>query len=53
MTATITIPKDTPEGIVLLRAMNASSYQSWKRSRAPGSFRPKNINQLVKINARR
>ncbi|MCY4402974.1 MAG: hypothetical protein OXD54_10390 [Candidatus Poribacteria bacterium] len=49
MTATITIPKDTPEGIVLLRAMNASSYQSWKRSRAPGSFRPKNINQLVKL----
>lgn len=49
LTGTITIPKDTPEGIVLLRAMSASSYQSWKRSRAPGSFSPKNINQLVKL----
>ena len=46
---TITIPKDTPDGIVLLRAMSASSYQGWKRSRSPGSFRPKNINQLVKL----
>ena len=49
LTGTITIPKDTPEGIVLLRAMSASSYQLWKRSRAPGSFSPKNINQLVKL----
>ncbi len=49
LTGTITIPKDTPDGIVLLRAMSASSYQGWKRSRAPGSFRPNNINQLVKL----
>ena len=49
LTAKIKIPKDTPDGIVLLRAMSASSYQSWKRSRAPGSSRPVNINQLVKL----
>ena len=47
--AKITIPKDTPDGIVLLRAMSASSYQSWKRSRSPGSSRATNINQLVKL----
>lgn len=49
LTAKITIPKDTPDGIVLLRAMSSSSYQSWKRSRSPGSARPVNINQLVRL----
>ena len=49
LTGTIKIPKDTPDGIVLLRAMNSSSYQLWKRSRAPGVSRPKNINQLIKL----
>lgn len=49
LTAKITIPGDTPDGIVLLRAMSSSSYQSWKRSRAPGTSRPTNINQLVKL----
>lgn len=49
LTGTIKIPKDTPDGIVLLRAMSSSSYQLWKRSRAPGVSRPKNINQLVKL----
>lgn len=49
LTAKIKIPKDTPDGIVLLRAMSSSSYQSWNRSRAPGASRPTNINQLVKL----
>lgn len=49
LTGKITIPKDTPDGIVLLRAMSSSSYQSWKRSRSPGSSRPTTINQLVKL----
>ena len=49
LTGTIKIPKDTPDGIVLLRAMSSSSYQSWKRSRAPGTSRSKNINQLIKL----
>lgn len=49
LTASITIPKDTPDGIVLLRAMSSSSYRFWQRSRAPGSFSPKNVNQLVKL----
>ena len=49
LTGSIIIPKDTPDGIVLLRVMSSSSYRSWQRSRAPGSFRPKNVNQLVKL----
>ena len=49
LTGSIKIPKDTPDGIVLLRAMSASSYRSWQRSRSPGSFSPKNVNQLVKL----
>ena len=49
LTAKIKIPKDTPDGIVLLRAMSSNSYRSWKRSRAPGSSRATNINQLVKL----
>ena len=49
LVGTIKIPKDTPDGIVLLRAMSSSSYQSWKRSRAPGSSRATNINQLVRL----
>ena len=48
-TGTITIPKDTPDGIVTLMALSSSSYASWQRSRAPLNFRPKNINQLVKL----
>ena len=49
LTAKIKIPKDTPDGIVLLRAMSSNSYRSWKRSRSPGSSRATNINQLVKL----
>ena len=49
LTGSITIPKDTPNGIVLLRSMSASSYQAWQSLRAPGVSRPKNINQLIKL----
>lgn len=49
LTGSIQIPKDTPDGIVLLRAMSSTSYRSWQRSRAPGSFSPKHVNQLVKL----
>ena len=49
LTASVQIPKDTPEGIVLLRAMSSSSYRSWQRARSPGSFSPKDVNQLVKL----
>ncbi len=49
LTGTITIPKDTPDGVISLRAMNSGSYQSRQRSRAPGVFSPRNINQLVKL----
>ena len=46
---TITIPNDAPDGLMTLLAMNATADRQWQRSRAPLNFRPKNINQLVKI----
>lgn len=46
---TITIPNDAPDGLITLLAMNATTDRQWQRSRAPLNFRPKNINQLVKI----
>ena len=48
-TATITIPNDTPDGLVLLIASNAGFYESWQRSRAPFNFRYADINQLVEL----
>ncbi len=45
----IKIPKDTPDGIIMLAALSGSSYQSWSRSRSPGSFRAQNINQLIEL----
>ena len=48
-TATITIPKDVPDGLVSLLATNASFHEVWQRNRAPLNFRPKNINQLVEL----
>ena len=49
LTGTITIPKDTPDGLVMLLAANGNFYQSWLRSRAPYNFRHKNINQLIEL----
>ena len=49
LTGTITIPKDAPDGLVLLLASNAGFYESWQRSRAPFNFRYRNINQLVEL----
>ena len=48
-TGTITIPKDAPEGLVMLLAGNANFHESWQRSRAPLNFRHKNINQLIEL----
>ena len=48
-TATITIPKDVPEGLITLLATNASFHEIWQRNRAPLNYRPKNINQLVEL----
>ena len=48
-TAEITIPTDTPDGLVSLMAMNASTHQMWQQSRAPLAFRHRNINQLLKL----
>ncbi len=49
LTGTITIPKDTPDGLVMLLASNGNFYQSWQRSRAPYNFRHRNINQLIEL----
>ncbi len=46
---TITIPKDTPEGLIMLLAGNANFHEAWQRARAPFNFRHKNINQLVEL----
>lgn len=48
-TGTITIPKDVPDGLVMLLATNASFHEVWQRNRAPLSFRHRNINQLVEL----
>ena len=47
--ARITIPDDTPDGLVTLLVMSATTDERWQRSRTPLNFRPKNINQLIKI----
>jgi len=47
--ASITIPKDTPDGLLVLLVASVSSHESWQRSRAPLNFRPKNIRQLIKL----
>jgi len=49
LTGTITIPKDTPDGLVMLLASNGNFYEAWQRSRAPYNFRYRNINQLVEL----
>lgn len=46
---TITIPKDSPDGVFSLLATNANFYEIWQRSRAPLRFRHRNINQLVEL----
>ena len=48
-TGTIEIPKDAPEGLVMLLAGNANFHEAWQRSRAPLNFRHKNINQLIEL----
>ena len=49
LTGTIPIPKDTPDGLVMLLASNGRFYETWQRSRAPFNFRYKDINQLVEL----
>ena len=49
LTGTIPIPKDTPDGLVMLLASNGRFYETWQRSRAPFNFRYRDINQLVEL----
>lgn len=44
----IVIPKDVPEGRALLRISDASSSNSWNKSRAPMKSKITDINQLIK-----
>ncbi len=46
---TIRIPDDAPDGLITVSAMSATTDAQRQRSRAPLNFRPKNINQLVKL----
>ena len=45
----ITVPNDAPDGLITLLAMSSTTDSEWQRSRAPLNFRPKNINQLIKV----
>ena len=47
--ATVTIPKDMPDGIATILVSNVSANESWQKNRAPLNFRPKNIQQLIKL----
>ncbi len=49
LTETLTVPKNTPDGLITLLAMSATTHERWQRSRAPLNFRPKNVNQLVEL----
>jgi hypothetical protein len=48
-TAHITIPEDTPEGLITLLVISASSYETWQQTRAPLNYQPTNINQLIQL----
>jgi hypothetical protein len=45
----VTIPKDIPEGRMLLRISDATSNTMWERSRAPMKSRYTDIPQLIKL----
>ncbi|MDQ1327603.1 MAG: Peptidase protein, partial [Candidatus Poribacteria bacterium] len=45
----VTIPKDIPEGRMLLRISDATSNTTWERSRAPMKSRYTDIPQLIKL----
>jgi hypothetical protein len=45
----ITIPKDTPDGIFALMVSSVSDNESWQRKRAPLNFQPTDIQQLIRI----
>ena len=45
----IQLPKDIPEGPVMMIIGSASAILSWDKSRAPQKYVPRNINQLMEI----
>ena len=47
--ASITIPKDTPNGLTMLMVSSVPYNESWQRSRAPLNFQPRNARQLLRI----
>ncbi|MCD6507606.1 hypothetical protein J7M22_13410 [Candidatus Poribacteria bacterium] len=48
-TLEIQLPKDIPEGPVMMIIGSASAILSWDKSRAPQKYVPKNIQQLMQI----
>lgn len=44
----VTVPKDMPEGRALLRLLDASSSESWERSRAPMKARTVNVSHIIR-----
>ncbi|MFQ6044212.1 MAG: hypothetical protein ACE5PV_25440, partial [Candidatus Poribacteria bacterium] len=47
--AAVTIPKDAPDGVAVLLVSSVTDNESWQKNRAPLNFRPKNIQQLMKL----
>jgi hypothetical protein len=47
--ATVTIPKDMPDGMAVLLVSSVSANESWQQNRAPLNFQPTNIQQLIKL----
>jgi len=47
--ATVTIPKNAPDGVAVLLVSSVTDNESWQKNRAPLNFRPKNIQQLMKL----
>ncbi|HID94916.1 MAG TPA: hypothetical protein EYP53_02520 [Candidatus Latescibacteria bacterium] len=43
------VPKDTPEGMLLLRVGDATSARSWDIERSPEKYRPRDFVQLLEI----
>ena len=50
-TGTITIPKDTPDGLVMLLAGNGNFHEAWQRSRGTSEFSPQKHQSTHRIAA--
>ncbi|UCE20000.1 MAG: hypothetical protein JSV84_06565 [Gemmatimonadota bacterium] len=46
---TLTIPEDTPDGVVYILAADAKTIAAREKSRAPYNYRPENLKQLIAL----